>query len=150
VECGLPDQYNEFKKIIPPIFSEKLYVVPGNHEVRWDEWAGKTYQELFGHTQYSFDKDGLHFIALDPTDLLREAGYCTKDDLDWLNNDLEPLKPDISVIIYLHFPIGEDHYYICNQESFFDAIEGYNVRAVFSGHVHQENKWEQNGPTFFS
>ncbi|MBO0991958.1 outer membrane protein assembly factor BamB family protein [Bacillus sp. SD088] len=149
-ECGLPHEYKEFEALIPSTFREHLHVIPGNHEVRWDEWAGEKYKQLFGTTPYSFDIRGVHFIALDPTEPLREPGYFTQEDLTWLSKNLSALKPETPVIIYLHYPIGEHHYFICNEDKFLEVIEGYNVRAVFSGHVHEENKWEQNGATFFS
>ena len=48
-------------------------------------------------------------------------------------------------MIYLHYPIGDHHYYIINGGKLFEAVESYNVRAVFTGHVHKENVWKQNG-----
>lgn len=150
VECGLPHEYEEFTRLIPPSFRDRIYVIPGNHEVRWDQWTGERYRELFGASQYSFDKGGVHFIALNPTDFLIEAGHFTKEDLEWLKEDLRKLQAETPVIIYLHYPIGGNNYFISNEDTLFEALEGYNVRAVFSGHVHREDKWEQNGLTLFS
>ena len=31
------------------------------------------------------------------------------------------------------------------EASFLEAVESYNVRAIFTGHVHKENVWKQNG-----
>lgn len=149
-ECGFPHDYEAFTDLIPTAYRELYYTVPGNHEVRWDEWAGARYRALFGTGQYAFNKGGMHFIALNPTDCLIEAGYFTKKDLHWLKQDLNKLEPDIPVVIFLHYPIGDNNYFICNEDELFRVLDGHNVRAVFSGHVHQENKWEQNGMTMFS
>jgi outer membrane protein assembly factor BamB len=52
--------------------------------------------------------------------------------------------------VYLHYPIGNNFYFISNQEEFFKIVEPYNVRAVFTGHIHREELWKQNGITLIS
>lgn len=150
VEAGLPAEYAEFASIVPPYYQEKLFGTKGNHEVRWDEYAGDLFEKHIGRSQYSFDFGGIHFIALDPTQLLQEPGYITKSQLDWLKNDLSRAGKSTPIVMYLHYPIGDNNYYIINQGELFEAIERYNVRAVFTGHVHQEKVWKQNGLYLFS
>lgn len=150
VECGLPHEYEALNKVIPAHYKKHVYAIPGNHEVRWDEWAGEKFSTHFNAPQYAFDRAGIHFIALDLTRILQEPGYVTKATLDWLHNDLQQLRHDSPIIIYLHHPIGEHHYFVSNEDELFTLIEQYNVRAIFSGHVHKQNKWVQNGVTCFS
>jgi outer membrane protein assembly factor BamB/predicted phosphodiesterase len=150
VEAGLAEEYQEFVRLLPSRYKENFHAVPGNHEVRWDEWAGELYKDLFGPSQYSFDCGDVHFIALDPTQLLQEPGYFTEAQLKWLEDDLKKTGRKKPVIVYVHYPIGDNNYYITNEESFFQTVEHYNVRAVFTGHVHNGDIWKQNGLTLLS
>ncbi len=150
VEAGFAEEYQEFDKILPAELKNRVYGVPGNHEVRWDEWAGELYEDLFGESQYSFDHGGIHFIALDPTQLLQEPGYFTASLLDWLEKDLKNTGVHTPIVVYLHYPIGNNNYYIINENKFFEVVERYNVRAVFTGHIHREEVWKQNGMTLIS
>ncbi|KON86577.1 hypothetical protein AF332_06915 [Sporosarcina globispora] len=150
VEAGLPEEYQEFHRIIPENYRNRLYAVKGNHEVRWDEWAGELFHDVVGKSQYSFDFGGIHFIALDPTQLLQEPGYFTKDQLNWLEKDLKSIGQKTPIVVYLHYPIGDNNYYISNVEALFEMIESYNVRMILTGHVHKEQMWMQNGCHIFS
>ncbi|WP_428912008.1 PQQ-binding-like beta-propeller repeat protein [Niallia sp. Krafla_26] len=150
VEAGLPDEYKEFERLVPSYYQSKIYATQGNHEARWDEWAGELFSKYMGKSQYSFNYGGIHFIALDPTQLLQEPGYFTQNQLDWLANDLKQTGKSTPVIIYLHYPIGDNNYYIINEGKLFETVESYNIRAVFTGHVHKDNVWKQNGIHIFS
>ena len=138
VEAGLPDEYKEFSRLVP-------YATQGNHETRWDERAGELFNPYMGKSQYSFNCGGIHFIALDPTQLLQEPGFFSQKQLEWLENDLKETGKATPIVIYLHYPIGDHHYFIMNQGKLFEAVESYNVRAIFTGPVHKENVWKQNG-----
>ena len=138
VEVSLLDEYKEFARLVP-------YATQGNHETRWDEWAGELFNLYMGKSQYSFNCGGIHFIALDPTQLLQETGYFSQKQLEWLDNDLKETGKTTPIVIYLHYPIGDHHYYIINGGKLFEAVESYNVRAIFTGHVHKEKVWKQNG-----
>ena len=77
--------------------------------------------------------------------MLQEPGYFSQKQLEWLDNDLKETGKTTPIVIYLHYPIGDSHYYIINGGKLLEAVESYNVRAVFTGHVHKENVWKQNG-----
>ena len=68
-----------------------------------------------GKSQYSFNCGGIHFIALDPTQLLQEPGFFSQKQLEWLENDLKETGKTTPIVIYLHYPIGDHHYYIINE-----------------------------------
>ncbi|CAG9615077.1 Outer membrane protein assembly factor BamB [Bacillus rhizoplanae] len=150
IEAGLPEEYQEFHRLIPENYRNRLYAIRGNHEVRWDEWAGELFHDVVGKSQYSFDFGEIHFIALDPTQLLQEPGFFTKDQLNWLEKDLKSIGRKTPVVLYLHYPIGDNNYFISNEEALFEMIESYNVRLILSGHVHKEQMWMQNGCHIFS
>ncbi|UVI27745.1 outer membrane protein assembly factor BamB family protein [Paenibacillus spongiae] len=150
VESGFQEEYQEYARLVPSTLKDLIHAVPGNHEARWDEWGKEFYTQMFGTGNYSFDRGGVHVIALDPTSLLQEGGYFDPIQLEWLRSDLQKTGKKTPIVIYLHYPIGKNFYYISNQEDFFSIVEPYNVRAVFTGHIHREEVWKQNGITIIS
>jgi len=147
VEAGFPEEYEEFEGAVPEELEGQILAVPGNHEVRWDEWAKELYFERFRQTPYSFDAAGVHFVALDPTNLLQEPGYFSDEQLRWLERDLKRAGKGTPSVVYIHYPMGRDNYYVGNQDAFFRVVEPYNVRAVVAGHIHREEVVRQNGMT---
>jgi outer membrane protein assembly factor BamB len=150
VESGLPEEYQEYERIVPEAWKPLIRAVPGNHETRWDETAKESFKLMFGKTHYSFDAGGIHFAALDPTSMLQEGGYFSAEQLRWLENDLKQAGSETPVVLYVHYPLGSHYQYVINTGDLFRAIEPYNVRAVFSGHIHRDAVWQQNGMTLFA
>jgi outer membrane protein assembly factor BamB/predicted phosphodiesterase len=143
VESGLPPEYAEWDALAPDGMRERLHAVPGNHEVRWDEWAKGLYFARFAQTPYSFDAAGVHVVALDPTQLLQEPGYLTEAHIAWLVRDLRAARRP--AIVMVHYPMGGDAFFVGNQDRFWAAIEPFDVRAVIAGHVHREEVARTNG-----
>src|SRR6202008_4859149 len=81
VEAGLPGEYEEWDRLRPAALERDIHAVPGNHEIRWDEWAMERYFGRFEQTPYAFDAAGVHVVALDPTQLLQEPGYFHREQL---------------------------------------------------------------------
>jgi 3',5'-cyclic AMP phosphodiesterase CpdA len=112
--------------------------VPGNHEWRWDPTARERYHELLGATRYSFDAEGIRFIALNPSHLLQEGGGFGEHGMAWLVDQLDQVPSDVPVILMCHFPFGYDNYYVSDQQRLLEVLRSYNVRAVLAGHIHNE------------
>lgn len=147
VESGLPGEYEEYDRVEPAPLRDLVRAVPGNHEIRWDEWAGERYAERFTRSSYSFDALGLHVVAMDPTQLLQEPGYLTPAQLRWLDDDLAAVPRGVPTVVVVHYPMGDDNHYVGNQAGFFRTVERYDVRAVIAGHIHRQLVWRQNGMT---
>lgn len=150
VESGSPAQYEEYDRLEPAILSDRISAVPGNHEFRWDQWATHEYHDRFGATPYSFDAGGIHFIGLDPTSLLHEGAYFDRHHVEWLKADLRATGTKKPIVMFVHFPMGAGDYFVANQDTFWNIVEPYNVRALFAGHVHYESVRHQNGMAVIS
>lgn len=74
--------------------------VPGDHDL-WKVQGSSLYQNYFGSPYYSFDKDGVHFIAMDTSDTTLGIDSA---QITWLKNDLNSNhgKP---TVVYMHLPI---------------------------------------------
>lgn len=143
-DYGGEEEYTAYLSTIPDSLRGRIRHVPGNHEVRWDARAKELYHRLIGPTPYSWDVDGLHLVGLDPTQTLQEPGHFGREHLDWLAADLRKAGPSV---LFLHYPLGAEHYYVNDQDAFFETIAHLPVRAVFAGHIHREQVVRTNGFT---
>ncbi|MEQ7005095.1 PQQ-binding-like beta-propeller repeat protein [Actinopolymorpha sp. B17G11] len=143
-DYGGDDEYDAYLSTVPDALRPKLRHVPGNHEMRWDVHGAELYHRLFGPTPYSFDVAGLHVAGLDPTQLLQEPGHFGREHLRWIANDLRGAWPSV---LFLHYPFGAEHYFVNDQDAFFETVADLPVRAVFAGHIHREQVVRTNGFT---
>ncbi len=137
-DYGASDEYAAYLAAVPRNLRTRLRHVPGNHEARWDEQALNTCGRLFGQAPYSFDIDGIHIVGLNPTQLLQEPGHFGAEHLDWLRQDLHLTGRTTPVLMFVHYPMGGASYFVNDQDAFFAAITGYDVRAIFAGHTHDQ------------
>ena len=143
-DFGGDDEYDAYLSTIPDPLRSRLRHVPGNHEARWDVHGLELYRRHFGPAPYSFDVAGLHVAGLDPTQLLQEPGHFGRDHLRWLRHDLRGAAPSV---LFLHYPLGAEHYYVNDQDAFAETVADLPVRAVFAGHIHREQVVRTNGFT---
>ncbi|MGW4485647.1 outer membrane protein assembly factor BamB family protein [Amycolatopsis sp. NPDC004368] len=146
-DTGLPDEYDQYGRLLPEELRGKIHYSPGNHETRWDPSAKKEFHSHFGPTPYSFDAGGVHFVGFDPTQVLQEPGHYGPAGLDWLERDLRRLHRDTPVVLFQHFPFGNQFYYVDDQPAVLDVLAEHNLRGVIAGHVHREDVTRFNGLT---
>jgi outer membrane protein assembly factor BamB/calcineurin-like phosphoesterase family protein len=146
-DTGLPDEYELFAQTLPDALHGKIHYVPGNHEIRWDVSAKEEYHRHFGPAPYSFDAGGIHFIGFDPTQPLQEPGHFGAQNLGWLATDLRGVRNGTPSVLFQHYPMGDDFYYVDDQDRFFDLVAEHDVRGVFAGHVHRDLVRSMNGLT---
>lgn len=149
-DYGAEDEFAAYRAAIPDALIDRIHHVPGNHEVRWDPTAMENYRRHFGPPSYSFDADGLHFVALDPTQALQEPGVFGPDRLDWLRDDLERAGASTPSVLFLHLPFGGPYYYVNDTEDLLETIAPFRVRGIFAGHIHKEEVTQFNGLTEFA
>jgi len=122
--------------------------VMGDHD-RWQSGSAN-FEQLFGKRYESFERNGIHHILLDASDLDRGL---YKEQLDWLEGDLREAgnKP---IIIYMHLPVyhptsdrtistkaGPSSERNSNSERFLNLIKGRKVIAMFSGDHHLSSSY---------
>lgn len=144
-DYGSDDSFEAYRDLIPATLWSRLRHVPGNHEIRWDTSARRRFQHWFGPTSYGFDAGGVHFMALDPTQLLQEPGLFA-DDLAALKEELSEVK-DRPSILFLHYPLGGANYYVNDTDALLRTIAPFPVRGIFAGHRHLNEVDRFNGLT---
>lgn len=94
------------------------WYVPGNHDVNFSSpnayYANETYKRHFGPTYYSFDHGNAHFVALNNVEYAgagqefengQYRGFITRNQLQWLENDLALVSSDKLIILMTHIPL---------------------------------------------
>lgn len=120
-------------------------------------YAEEIYQSYFGPVNYSFNIGNVHVVTLKDIDYFAAKNYTehfTSDDLNWLKNDLQYVKPGTVVFLNVHAPTSNKSSNgsgnTRNTSALFDILKGYQVH-IFAGHTHfyeneepQSNIYEHN------
>ncbi len=110
----------------------------GNHDTRVDTKPYfDRFPELNGARYYSFDKGGVHFVALNTNESLAPGSA----QYDWLNSDLAASTSDWKVLYY-HHPMFSG---FPKQDSPLKTYLGpliakYGVDLIFAGHEHNYSR----------
>lgn len=129
----------EFRDIVKDLRVKNVHFMPGEHDASLDN--GAAYQEFFGPTHYTFDFQGVHFIALDnvsdPKANLGEA------QLQWLAQDLAGLDHKKRLVVFAHRPLFDLaptwDWATPDGAKAIDLLTPFRDVVVFYGHIHQEN-----------
>lgn len=88
-----------------------VFYVPGEHDLL-DDGQGKAYLERYGKGAkgagwYSYDHDGVHFIALVNVVDLKAGGLGNlgTEQLEWLESDVAGLPSSTPIVVFAHIPL---------------------------------------------
>src|SRR5690242_13828288 len=109
-QLSKPDQFDTLSEVLKEVRTEKVFYVPGEHDVLDDD--GKGYRERFanntmGDGWYSFDSGGVHFIGLVNVMNLKAGGLGSlgHEQLEWLEDDVKHLKHSTPIVVFAHIPL---------------------------------------------
>src|SRR6202790_1551464 len=119
----------------------------GEHDLI-DETPGKTYLERYGKNTkgagwYSFDHNGVHFIALVNVVNLQAGsmGLLGAEQLAWLADDVKGLSASTPIVVFAYIPLwtiykdwgwGTD-----DAEQALSMLKRFGSVTVLNGHIHQ-------------
>jgi len=149
------NQLNEFQKIINDFnVDNKIYLVPGNHDVcipakedKISEYSLNLYRERFGPDYYKVEHDNLKLIFLNSS-IFRNHKNFLKDYINQLNLLKDAMHDyDEDLFIFMHHPlyaedVNEDKStWNIDKETrheIIDILSNHNKSVtIFSGHMHQ-------------
>jgi len=143
-EAGLPYQWERYAEVIKD-FSMPVYNVAGNHEMKWSHLGTFGLQKhLDQDKHYSFDRGGVHFVAMNSGVWLQHHGLIDRSELTWLRSDLEKAGRNTPSVLFYHHCPG----FIPNESELLRTIRPYNVRLILVGHGHSFHTWTRNGLEF--
>jgi Icc protein len=140
------EQFDDAKSIMSDLGSPIFYV-PGEHDML-DEGGGKAFlahygKGTLGRGWYSFDHDGVHFVALNNVSNLKPGGmaHIGDDQLAWLKKDLAGLSSSTPIVVFGHIPLwtvyadwgwGTD-----DSAQALAMLARFGSVTVLNGHIHQ-------------
>jgi hypothetical protein len=126
-----------------------FYNVLGNHDMDYaaadDQHSDDHYEQVYGPSYYSFDYGPVHFIVLDSIvwhgKTEEKKGYYEgglgQEQLAFLRNDLEMVKPDQLVVLTMHIPLIE----FGDRKELYEILAAHPHTVSFSAHWHVHRHW---------
>jgi len=151
-----PAEFDTVQQVLSEV-SMPVFYVPGEHDVIEDD--GAQYLQRFGKgTQgggwYSFDQDGVHFIALVNVVNLKAGGLGTlgNEQLEWLERDVKHLKSSTPIIVFAHIPLWSVYpewgWATDDSTQALSYLRRFGSVSVLNGHIHQVMQKVEGHVTF--
>jgi Icc protein len=141
-----PSEFDTLEQNLKSLRTGRIFYVPGEHDVLNDN--GAQYRDRFGSGTkgdgwYSFDQKGVHFIGLVNVMNLKAGGLGSlgREQLEWLEDDVKPLKSSTPVVLFAHIPLwsvypewgwGTD-----DSAQALGYLKRFGSVTVLNGHIHQ-------------
>jgi 3',5'-cyclic AMP phosphodiesterase CpdA len=124
----------------------ELHVVPGEHDVT--DGPGTEFFARFGKPSgnrgyYSFDHQGVHFIALINVMNFKPNGLGAlgDDQLSWLKDDLAGRSASQPIVVFAHMPLWTIYqpwgWGTAEGEQIAGMLRRFGSVTVLNGHIHQ-------------
>src|SRR6266699_3477850 len=145
-QLAKPEEFDTANEVLKGLKSDKVFYVPGEHDVATDNGAG--YLQRYGKNTkgggwYSFDHSGVHFIGLVNVLNLKAGGLGSlgATQIDWLRKDVSGLSSSTPMVLFAHVPLwtvypewgwGTD-----DSEQALALLKRFGSVTVLNGHIHQ-------------
>jgi len=136
----------------------QVHYVPGEHDTL-DEGGGKLYLARYGkgtlgNGWYSFDSNGVHFIALVNV-FNYQAGHMASlgaDQLKWLAGDLRSVQQSTPVVVFAHIPLWTVYqpwgWGTEDGDQAIALLRKFGSVTILNGHIHQVIQKVESNITF--
>ncbi len=145
-QLAKPEEFDTANEVLKGIKSDRVFYVPGEHDVATDN--GAIYLERYGKGTkgggwYSFDHSGVHFVGLVNVLNLKAGGLGSlgADQIAWLKQDVGGLSSSTPIVLFAHVPLwtvypewgwGTD-----DSEQALGLLKRFGSVTVLNGHIHQ-------------
>jgi len=145
-QLSKPDEFDTASQVLGGIKTDRIFYVPGEHDVATDN--GASYLQRYGKGTkgggwYSFDHSGVHFVGLVNVLNLKAGGLGSlgAEQIGWLKKDLSSLAASTPVVLFAHVPLwtvypewgwGTD-----DSEQALALVKRFGSVTVLNGHIHQ-------------
>lgn len=147
-------QFDGVDQLLRTIKTPQLLTVPGEHDTVEGPSA---YLQTFGKGSagdgwYSFDVDGVHFLALNNVVDITLLGHLGTAQLDFIKKDLAGLSADTPLVVFGHIPMwtiyekwgwGTD-----DAAQAMSYMRRFGSVTVLNGHIHQVMSKVEGNVTF--
>lgn len=141
-------QNEEFQRITAKVAPEiPVYYSPGNHDIGKtpDKRTLKEYKKEYGKDRFSFQHEGSTFIGFNTSLIKGRKEKLEEKQYKWLKSELKKSQEANHIILFCHYPFynqtvdePEKGSSLAPEarQKYLPMFDNYNVRAVFSGHYH--------------
>jgi len=121
-----------------------IHYVPGEHDTASDD--GALYLQRFGKGTlgtgwYSFDHQGVHFIALNNSLQIDAMGGLGAEQLSWIKKDVASLSSSTPIVVFAHIPLWmvypEWGWGTRDGAEALSCLKRFGSVTVLNGHIHQ-------------
>jgi 3',5'-cyclic AMP phosphodiesterase CpdA len=139
-------EFDTAQQLLGKLRVTELHTVPGEHDVT--DGIGTEYFNRFGKASnnkgyYSFDHNGVHFVALVNVMNFKPGGLGAfgNDQLEWLEDDLRGRSSSTPIVVFAHMPMwtiyepwgwGTD-----DSAQALSYLKRFGSVTVLNGHIHQ-------------
>ncbi|HEX2591744.1 MAG TPA: metallophosphoesterase [Rhizomicrobium sp.] len=140
------EEFDTANQLLGRLNMGDLHAVPGEHDVT--DGPGTEFFARFGKISnnrgyYSFDADGVHFIALVNVMHFQPGGLGTlgDDQLAWLKDDLVGRSASQPIVVFAHMPMWTIYepwgWGTGDSDQAFALLRRFGSVTVLNGHIHQ-------------
>jgi 3',5'-cyclic AMP phosphodiesterase CpdA len=141
-----PEEFDLAMQLLSGLKVTELHAVPGEHDVI--DGPGVEYFKRFGKASdnkgyYSFDHDGVHFVALVNVMNFKANGLGAlgNDQLAWLENDLKNRSSSTPIVVFAHMPLWTIFepwgWGTGDADQAISYLKRFGSVTVLNGHIHQ-------------
>jgi 3',5'-cyclic-AMP phosphodiesterase len=152
-----PGEFDTVQEILKSAKPKDVFYVPGEHDVLEDN--GAQYRERFakgskGDGWYSFDKRGVHFIALVNVMNLKAGGMGNlgQEQLEWMEQDVKHLSKSMPIVVFAHIPLWSVYpdwgWGTQDSAQALGYLKKFGSVTVLNGHIHQTMQKVEGNVTF--
>ncbi len=145
-QLSKPSEFDTANEVLKGIRSDRVFYVPGEHDVAADN--GASYLQRYGKGTkgggwHSFDHSGVHFVGLVNVLNLKAGGLGSlgAEQIAWLKRDMAGLSSSTPIVVFAHIPLwtvypewgwGTD-----DSEQALALLKRFGSVTVLNGHIHQ-------------
>jgi Icc protein len=152
VHLSKPSEFDAVKQILATIKTDRIFHVPGEHDVFVDQ--GRLYRRFFGRGSqgsgyYSFDVGGVHMLALanvqaseaESKGTNNGLGVLGHDQLAFIKKDLARISSDTPIVIFGHVPLLAVYpqwgWATADSAQVLELLKRFASVTALNGHIHQ-------------
>jgi 3',5'-cyclic AMP phosphodiesterase CpdA len=141
-----PEEFDLAAALLAGLKISELHTVPGEHDVI--DGPGSEYFKRFGQASdgrgyYSFDHQGVHFIALVNVMHFKPNGLGSLGDeqIAWLADDLKDRSASTPIVVFAHMPLWTIYapwgWGTADADQAMSHLRRFGSVTVLNGHIHQ-------------
>ncbi|MEA2497073.1 MAG: 3,5-cyclic-AMP phosphodiesterase, partial [Thermoleophilaceae bacterium] len=152
VHLSKPSEFDTVKQILGTIRTDRVFHVPGEHDVFVDH--GRRYRQFFGRGShgsgyYSFDVGGVHFLALANVQVAEAESHGAANGLGvlgheqraFIKKDLARLHSDTPIVVFGHVPLLAVYpqwgWATADSAAVLKLLKRFSSVTALNGHIHQ-------------